>query len=118
MKTKPFDGVKMHKTKSTDYKVGNKKLSKKLKNIKMFEEFSMNENDKIISDDEADQVISDFFDEETKLSKQLKNMPVNSKTEPILTKLKDKAKELGYLSEPMVFDLLSSDENKYLQSLK
>jgi hypothetical protein len=45
MKLKPFDGVKMDKTKSPDYKVGNKKLSKKLKNIKMFEEFSMNESE-------------------------------------------------------------------------
>ena len=39
MKTKPFDGVKMGKTKSREFKIGNKKLSKKLKNIKMFEEF-------------------------------------------------------------------------------
>jgi hypothetical protein len=38
-KTKPFDGVKMGGTKSREYKIGNKKLSKKLKNIKMFEEF-------------------------------------------------------------------------------
>ena len=44
MKTKPFDGVKMGKTKEREYKIGNKKLSKKLKNIKMFEEFSMNES--------------------------------------------------------------------------
>ena len=40
MKTKPFDGVKMDRTKDREYKIGNKKLSKKLKNIKMFEEFS------------------------------------------------------------------------------
>jgi hypothetical protein len=40
MATKPFDGVKMGKTKEREYKIGNKKLSKKLKNIKMFEEFS------------------------------------------------------------------------------
>lgn len=40
MKTKPFDGVKMGKLKKAEYTVGKKKLSKKLKNIKMFEEFS------------------------------------------------------------------------------
>ena len=47
MKTKPFDGVKMGKTKSRDFTIGKKKLSKKLKNIKMFEDFSMNENESI-----------------------------------------------------------------------
>ena len=39
-KTKPFDGVKMGKTKPREYKIGNKKLKGGLKNIKMFEEFS------------------------------------------------------------------------------
>jgi hypothetical protein len=57
MKLKPFDGVKMDKTKSPDYKVGNKKLSKKLKNIKMFEEFNMNENL-----DPANELVSDFVE--------------------------------------------------------
>ena len=43
MKTKPFDGVKMGKTKPREYKIGNKKLKGGLKNIKMFEEFSVDE---------------------------------------------------------------------------
>lgn len=38
-KTKPFDGVKMVKLKKKEYKLGKKKLSTKLKNIKMLSEF-------------------------------------------------------------------------------
>ena len=46
MKTKPFDGVKMGKTKPREYKIGNKKLKGGLKNIKMFEEF-LNESEEL-----------------------------------------------------------------------
>lgn len=47
-KTKPFDGVKMSKTKKREYKIGKKKL----KNVKMYEDFGLNEEQKHIIESE------------------------------------------------------------------
>ena len=58
-KTKPFDGVKMGGTKSREYKIGNKKLSKKLKNIKMFEEFLLENEEE--TEIEAPELEEGFF---------------------------------------------------------
>ncbi len=66
---------------------------------------------------DIDDTINDYLNEPSNLAKSIKNMPVNSKTEKILAKLDDLAREHGYLSEPMVFDALSFDEREYLKKL-
>ena len=88
MKTKPFEGVKMGKTKKREYKIGRKKL----KNVKMFEEFnSMNEEEvtkglHLVTLDEAEHILSgkdgfailaiegDLVEVEEKLLKQIPNL--------------------------------------------
>lgn len=68
-----------------------------------------------LTDNEVNKIISEFFNEGSKLGKSIKNMPVNNKTEPILNKLHKRVREKGYLTEQGVFDLLTSDERKYLK---
>ena len=70
---------------------------------------------KDLTDSEVNKIISEFFKESGKLGRSIKNMPVNSTTEPILNKLHKRVREKGYLTEQGVFDMLSSDERKYLK---
>lgn len=74
LKKKQFDGVNMSKTKSKDYKIGKKKLSTKLKNIKMFEEFLNEKQWKLTLDlsDEFSKYQIDEIDENPEEFKKIK----------------------------------------------
>ena len=65
-------------------------------------------------EDEVNQIVDEFLDEKNELSKKIKMMPINWITEKILSKIRDAAKKNGYLSEPLVYNLLSSKEKDYL----
>lgn len=73
----------------------------------------INESEQL-TDDEIDDIVNEFLDEKNKLSQKIKMMPINSTTEKILSKIKDAVKQKGYLSEPLVYNLLSSKEKDYL----
>ena len=53
-----------------------------------------------------------------KLGQQIKNMSVNSITQPILNKINDFIKEHGYMNAEVARDLLTAAEKKYLAKIK
>lgn len=81
-----------------------------MKKIKIFE----NDESKI----DSDKIVNDFLQEQNKLSKSIKNMSINSRTETILFKLHDMAKEQGYLTEQGVFGVLSQEEKNELKKYR
>lgn len=67
--------------------------------------------------DDSEVVVKDFLNQNNKLSRQLKLMPVNLKTEAILNLLHSLAEDEGFLTEQMVSNALTSAEKTYLNFL-
>lgn len=67
--------------------------------------------------DDSEVIVKDFLNQNNKLSRQLKLMPVNLKTEEILNLLHSLAEDEGVLTEQMVSNALTHAERAYLNSL-
>lgn len=67
--------------------------------------------------DEAgyDKALKEFYKTGGKLGQWIKSMPVNPKTESIMGKMRKLFMEKGYLSEQIVYDLLTKSEYSYLE---
>ena len=67
--------------------------------------------------DDSDVIVKDFLNQNNKLSRQLKLMPVNLKTESILNLLHSLAEDEGVLTEQLVSNALTHAEKAYLNFL-
>lgn len=61
------------------------------------------------------EIWNDFYKSSGIFGKQIKNMPINLTTEPILNKLNNFIKYNGYLTEPVAYNLLTPKEKLYIK---
>lgn len=77
-------------------------------------EKNISESKESVDESYVDDAINTFLDEKNDLARAIKKMPINSKTEEILSKIRSLVREKGYLTEQGVYNVLNQKDLKIL----